>query len=102
MSHNPDFYAYLKAATKETSDLLHSIKEGQIAPIALKKDCVDDIIASKPSFNLCVQFLTENPIAERLKDIQEVEERKEEARKMLLIIIKKILGCPYITIVAIL
>ena len=99
MFHNPDFYAYLKAATEEISELLHNVKSGQIAP---KAGSVDNIIASEPSFELCVQYLTENPIAGRLKNIQEVEERREEARKMLLIIIKKYLGCPYITFMEVL
>ncbi len=96
---NPDFYKRLKAANKEASDLLHSIKSGQIAP---KGGSIDNIIASEPSFELCMQYLTENPITERLKTIQKPEERKEEARKMLLLIIKKYLGCPYITFVTVL
>ena len=96
MPQNPDFYKYLKAVTKVTSDLLHDIKSGRIVP---KEGSIDDIIASEHSFELCVQYLTINPITERLKSIQKVEERKKEARKMLLFTIKKYLGCPYITFI---
>jgi hypothetical protein len=98
MPQNPDFYKYLKAATKETSNLLHDIKTGRIV---LKKGSIDDIIASEHAFELCAQYLTENPITERLKTIQKPEERKKEARKMLLLTIKKYLGCPYITIIVV-
>lgn len=98
MFRNPDFYKHLKAATKEASDLLHGIKSGQIAP---NEGGVDNILASESSFELCVQYLTENPITERLKNIKKPEERKNEAKEMLLLIIKKYLGCPYITFIAV-
>jgi len=98
MRQYPDFYKHLKAVTKEASDVLHGIKSGLIVP---NKGCVDDILASEPSFKICVQYLTENPITDRLKAIQRPEVRKEEAKGMLLLIIKKYLGCPYITFVAV-
>ncbi len=99
---NLKLYEHLKAATEAASDLLHDIESGQIDLQKDSKDSIDDIIASEPSFELCMQYLTENPITERLKTIQKPEERKEEARKMLLLIIKKYLGCPYITFVTVL
>jgi hypothetical protein len=98
MFRNPEFYKYLKEATKEASELLHSIKSAQIGQ---KEGNIDDFIASEPSFKLCVQYLTENPITESLKSIQKPEELKDEAREMLLLIIKKYLGCPYISIIAV-
>mgnify|MGYP003997470149 CR=1 FL=1 len=99
MFHNPGLYKHLKAATKEASDMLHGIKSGQVVPM---EGGVDDIIATEPSFELCMQYLTENPITEKLRTIQKPEERKDEARKMLLLIIKKYLGCPYITFMTVL
>jgi len=96
--NNQELYKHLKAATKEASDLLHNIKSARISP---QEDSIDNILAKEPSFELCIQYLTDNPLTEKLKTIQEPEKRKKEARKFLLLLIKKYLGCPYITFIAV-
>ena len=53
MFRNSGLYEHLKAATKETSDLLHGIKSDQVWP----NDNIHTIIVSERSFDSCVRYL---------------------------------------------
>jgi hypothetical protein len=90
---NPEFYKYLKAATKETSDLLHDIKSGRIEP----PNDINDVIANESSFVSCVGYLMESYDIEWIKRLPN-ENRLEEIRKTLLYHIKNYLGSPYLKI----
>ncbi len=96
MVHNPRLCKHLKAATEAASDLLHGIKSGQIPP--LYRGDVNAMIASEHLFISCVNFLMEDLTIKRLRNIQKPEERREEARKMILRFVKRYLCCPYLNV----
>jgi hypothetical protein len=93
MFHNPELYKYLKAATKEASDLLYSIKSGQMVP---PKD-IDAAIANEASFISCVGYLTESYDIEWIKLLPSGT-RVEKIRKLILHHIKNCLGIPFFEI----
>jgi len=95
--HNPGLYKHLKAATKEASDLLHDIKSNADIESGIyyqDRIAVNDEIVVGTSFKSCVQFLMEDLSMDRLKNIQEPEERRGEIRSTILHYIKKYLGSP--------
>ena len=90
---NSNLYKHLKAATKDASDLLHSIKSEQIDPPA----DINAVITNDASFISCVGYLMESYDIEWIQLLPK-ENRLEEIKRILLYHIKKYLGSPYLQI----